>query len=94
MVIAPAWGGQLDFLNENNSLLVSGKEMRADPKSMYWEGKNNAICFNPNTDEAADKLKQAYSNYEIINANIDKEYIFTKYSWDNIAHEIIKLCVQ
>lgn len=92
--IAPSWGGQLDFLNEGNALLVNGKEGRANPKSMYWESKYNAIWFEPSTDDAADKLKIAYENYEKLNATIDKQRVdvYNKYDWDNITSQFLDLC--
>jgi glycosyltransferase involved in cell wall biosynthesis len=92
--IAPAWSGQLDLLNETNSLLISGKEVRADPKSMYWESKNNAIWFEPSIDDAVDKLRFAYENYEKLNEQIDKQRpdVYTKYSWGTIASQFLELC--
>jgi glycosyltransferase involved in cell wall biosynthesis len=92
--IAPNWGGQLDFLNSTNSLLVEGKEGRADPKSMYWEAKNNAVWFQPSIDDAAEKLKYSYQNYEKLNAEIDKQRddVYTKYSWDTVVSQFINLC--
>lgn len=93
LCVAPNHGGQLDFLNHTNSLLVSGKEERANPKSMYWESKNNAIWFQPSTDDAAQKLIYASKNYEIINANINKEEILQKYDWNVIAKQLTDLCI-
>lgn len=93
LVIAPNWGGQVDFLNEENSLLVSGKEVKANPKSMYWESKLNAIWFEPSIDDAVTKLKFAFDNYVILNNKIEnnRPYIKNKYSWDNITDQLINL---
>jgi hypothetical protein len=90
--IAPNHGGQLDFLNSSNSLLVEGKEVRADPKSMYWINNNNAKWFQPSIDDAVDKLRFAYQNFESINAKIDKEQILKEYNWISITKRIIELC--
>lgn len=94
LAIAPAWGGQLDFLNSDNALLVTGKETRADPRSMYWEGKSNAIWFEPSIDDAAEKLKFAYANYESLNKKINNQRntVYQKYCWDNIANQYLELC--
>lgn len=89
--IAPNWGGQLDFLNESNSLLVSGKEVMADPRSMYWESKSNAIWFEPNIDDAVEKLRYAYNNFEALNNKIDQESILKLYDWKNIAKQYVGL---
>lgn len=92
--IAPRWGGQIDFLNDDNALLVEGKEERADPNSMYWERKPNAIWFRPSIDDAVDKLRYAYNNYETLNAKLAENApkIREEYSWDNITKRILDLC--
>lgn len=94
LVIAPNWGGQLDFLNESNSLLINGKETRANPRSMYWEQNNNAIWFEPNIDDAVNKLQLAYKDYEYLNQKneLQKAYIHNEYDWTNITNKIINLC--
>ena len=92
--IAPNWGGQVDFLNSTNSLLIEGKETRADPSSMYWEQRNNAIWFQPSIDDAVDKLRYAYNNFEIMNSVIekDREKVYEKYDWSNISKQYLDLC--
>ena len=94
LVIAPKWGGHLDFLNDSNSLLVSGKEARANPKSMYWESKPNAIWFDPSIDDAVLKLRFAFSNFKEINQKVenDRPNILKEYSWDNIIQRFLSLC--
>jgi hypothetical protein len=92
--IAPNWGGQIDFLNETNALLIDGKEGRADPTSMYWESKMNARWFLPSMDDAIDKLRHAYNNYETLNQRVEKQKIdiYNRYNWNTIANDILKLC--
>ena len=94
LVIAPNWGGQLDFLNETNALLINGKEERANPKSMYWEAKPSAVWFKPSVDDAIEKLQYAYSNYEKYNSIIDKqrENVYHQYDWNVIASQFLNLC--
>ncbi len=94
LVIAPNWGGQLDFLNASNALLINGKEVRANPNSMYWEPKLNAIWFQPDIDEAADKLRYAYININWLNerAEKQKDYINKEFNWQNISNKITSLC--
>ena len=91
--IAPAHGGQLDFLNEKNALLISGVIMRADPRSMYWEQKNEALWFQPNIQDAVEKLVYAYKNYEALNSilELSRADVVAKYSWDSIANKILEL---
>jgi len=92
--IAPNYGGQLDFLNKTNALLISGKEVKANPKSMYWGNSNNAIWFQPDINDAVDKLKYAYCNFETLNSSINeqKSKIYQQYSWSNVADQILTLC--
>jgi glycosyltransferase involved in cell wall biosynthesis len=96
--ICPRFGGQLDFLNDDNALLVEGKEERADPNAMYWmmnERRTNSIWFRPSIDNAVDKLRYAYENYETLNAKLEtnKINIQQQYSWMNISQRILDLCV-
>jgi glycosyltransferase involved in cell wall biosynthesis len=96
LAIAPNWGGQLDFLNQSNSLLIDGKEDRADPSSMYWESKNNAIWFNPSIDDAVEKLRFAKENYYLINKNLEsnRQVLYNDYSWETIANKMLKRCYE
>lgn len=92
--IAPKWGGQMDLLDNTNALLVEGKETRADPRSMYWESKSNSIWFQPSIDDAVEKLRYAYHNYEKLNEAIDKQRldVYAIYDWKNIASQFMSLC--
>jgi glycosyltransferase involved in cell wall biosynthesis len=93
IVIAPNWGGQVDFLNDSNALLVSGKEARANPASMYWESKQNAIWFVPDIEDAASKLRYAYDNFISLNESVEsqREAILKKYSWESITTQMLNL---
>jgi glycosyltransferase involved in cell wall biosynthesis len=95
LAIAPNYGAQLDFLNSSNALLIDGKEARAVPESMYWDRKNNAMWFVPSIDDAVNKLRYAYDNYEKLNIEVEKqrEFILNKYSWDNVASQFLDLCI-
>lgn len=94
--IAPNWGGQVDFLNSDNSLLIDGREERADPTSMYWESKNNAIWFRPSIDDAVEKLRFAKENHDKINKNIEstRQQLYNDYCWINIVNKILKMCYE
>lgn len=83
LLICSNYGGQLDFCNNDNSLLVGGSMVRANPKMLYWEQKNTFV-FEPDINDAADKLKHAYHNYDSIISKIDFNPIINNYSWQNI----------
>ncbi len=94
LAIAPNWGGQIDFLNSSNSLLIDGTEERADPTSMYWENKINAIWFKPSIEDAVNKLQYAYHHFQSLNSKIELQRIglYNRYSWDAVTQQIMGLC--
>ena len=94
LVIASNYGAQLDFLDDSNALLIDGKEGRADPNSMYWEQKNNAVWFIPSIDDGIEKLRFAYNNFESMNERIAKNRVdvYKTYSWNTIAAQFLELC--
>jgi len=83
LLICSNYGGQLDFCNNENSLLVSGKMVRADPKMLYWQQKNTYV-FEPSISDAVEKLKYSYNNYNSLLEKIDFSPIINNYSWSNI----------
>lgn len=95
VVVAPRYGGRLDYMNDDNSILIDGKEIRADNRMQYWEPSPYARVFEPDTDQAAAKLKNLITNYDDYLAKFSpgmKESA-QKYSWANAAQQIIDLCV-
>ncbi len=94
IVVAPRYGGQLDYMNDDNSFLVDGKECRAPLQLQYWEPSMYAKMFNPSDDHAASILKNIYQNYESIlnkfSPNIKS--ILPNYTWDAVANKILSLC--
>lgn len=94
IVISPRYGGQLDFMNDDNSILIDGTEMRADLRMQYWEPSSYAKVFKPNVDEAANKLKDVVKNYDdyLKKFSPKMEEVSHKYTWENAAKQIISLC--
>lgn len=94
LIIAPNWGGQLEYMNKNNSLLIEGKEIRAPRKMQYWSPSPYAKTFDPDIDDAAAKLKLAVNNYESLmkefKPGIDEQ--LKRLTWDNVADQILGLC--
>ena len=92
--IAPRWGGQLDLIDDTNGLLIDGKEVQANPKSMYWESKSKAIWFKPSIDDAVEKLRYSYQHYEEINKNVEsqREMVYETFSWDNVVKQFLSYC--
>jgi glycosyltransferase involved in cell wall biosynthesis len=95
IVMTTNYGGQLDFLNDSNSVLVSGEIERANYKALYWNGDIKNYWFKPNLKDAAEKLRYIYENYDAVLTNFQKNYneIYQKYSWKNVVNLINELIV-
>jgi glycosyltransferase involved in cell wall biosynthesis len=94
VVIAPRYGGQLDYMNDQNSVLIDGREIRADNRMQYWEPSPYARCFDPDVKQAAEKLRDVIKNYDdYLNKFSPKmQEILPEYSWDKVAEKIVGLC--
>lgn len=94
IVISPKWGGHLEFMNENNSLLIEGKEVRAPKEMQYWSSSPYAAMFEPNLDDAAEKLQFVIKNYDSLKDKFlpgMKEQL-NKLTWDKVTSQIVSLC--
>lgn len=94
IVVAPRYGGQLDYMNDDNSVLIDGKVIRADLKMQYWEPSSYAAVFDPNTDQAAQKLKDVIANYDdyLKKFSPKMQEILPNYSWTKVAERFVALC--
>lgn len=94
IVMAPRYGGQLDFMNDDNSILIDGKEIRADHRMQYWEPSPYAKVFDPDVDQAAEKLKDVVKNYDdyLKKFSPKMQELLPNYTWTKAAEQIIKLC--
>lgn len=93
LIIAPKYGGQLDYMNADNSLLIDGTITKADRRMQYWTQSPYAAVFSPSIDHAVDVLRYAKDNYE----NLMKDFrpkmkkIVEAHTWDNVAGQILEL---
>lgn len=94
VVIAPRYGGQLDYMNDDNSVLVGGKMIRADNRLQYWEPSPYAAVFDADTTEAATKLKDVIKNYDDYLAKFSPKMkeILPNFTWEKVAQQFIDLC--
>lgn len=94
IVVAPRYGGQLDYMNDDNSILIEGKEIRADIRMQYWEPSPYACVFGPNTDDCAAKLKDLIKNYDDYFKKFSPKMqaLIPNYTWTKVAERIIGLC--
>lgn len=94
ITIAPRYGGQLDFMNDDNSLLIPGKVVAAPREMQYWTSSPHAAMFEPNINAASELLKKAYLECDSLKIKFSpgmKQAIET-FSWDKVAEQIIGLC--
>lgn len=94
IVVTPRYGGQLDYMNDDNSILIDGKIIRADNRMQYWEPSPYAAVFDPDVDQCASKLKDVIANYDdyLKKFSPKMKEILPEYSWTKAAEKIVKLC--
>jgi len=94
VVVSPRYGGQLDFMNDDNSILIDGKMVRAPLQMQYWEPSPYAACFDPDVEQAAAKLKDLVANYDdyLKKFSPKMQELLPSYTWDKVADRIIDLC--
>jgi glycosyltransferase involved in cell wall biosynthesis len=91
--IAPRYGGFLDFLDNDNSLLIEGKEFFVKPDMVYWSYQPGSKAFMPSADSGVERLRYAYQNHEQLKQKC-KQFstsVIDKYSWDKVSDQILQL---
>jgi glycosyltransferase involved in cell wall biosynthesis len=93
LVIAPRHGGQLDFLNDENSLLVDTKEMLAPLSMQYWTYHKDAVVGDPDSRHFAELMRRVYENPEEEKKRIIEPARETvkKFTWEAAAQMILDL---
>ncbi len=92
--VCPRYGGQLDFLNDDNAVLLDGKMIRADVKMQYWSGHPQNSCFSADAASAAVKLRETVENYEKMHAKFlpKMQEKLPEYSWSRVVDQILDKC--
>ena len=95
LVIAPRHGGQLEFLNDENSLLVDAGEMKAPASMQYWHYHPDSIVGDPSVQHFSELLRKVYENPEKEKNRIKEaaQKTVEKFSWENAAQMILDLPV-
>lgn len=88
-------GGQLDFCNNDNCLMVDGKLVKTPPEAIYWEPNNRSYWFEPDINSISLQMKKAVQEEEALLLKFKPEFekIREKYSWENVAKSMEKLFV-
>jgi glycosyltransferase involved in cell wall biosynthesis len=92
--VVPRYGGQLDFCNDNNSLLIDGSIVRAPRDHQYWSSNPFAVHFEIDTDDGARKLQMAVDEFDSLKASFAPYMAETasQFTWENAAKKIIDMC--
>jgi len=93
LVIAPRHGGQLDFLNDDNSLLINTGEMLAPRSMQYWHYHPKSVVGDPNVTHCAELMRRVYNNLEEekIRVAAAREKTVSEFTWDRPAQMILDL---
>ena len=93
VVIAPRATGQVDFLNDNNSLLYEANEMLADRRYQYISYHPEATVFMPSFEELKKNMEYAYDNFDFLKLKFEKpsKEICNKLTWSHVADQILNI---
>lgn len=85
LVAAPRFGGVLDFLDRNNSLLIDTAEIIAPPEYQYWQASREATVGMPIKQSIQSVMRQLYENHDVLHKKFDDNMKKTieKYTWSN-----------
>jgi glycosyltransferase involved in cell wall biosynthesis len=91
--VTSRYSGFLDFLNDDNALLIDGKEFTVPPNFLYWTHKFGTKAFMPDIDSGVHQLRTAVKNKEYLLDKYKHNIIMTqdKYNWDVITKQIMEL---
>lgn len=94
IVVAPRYGGQLDYMNDDNSILIDGKIVRAPFNMQYWAPSPYASCFDPDVEQCAAKLRDVVKNYDDYLGKFSPKMqeILPDLTWRKAAERIVALC--
>jgi glycosyltransferase involved in cell wall biosynthesis len=93
LIVSPRCTGQLDFLNDKNSVLYDVKEVLADKRYQYWRPTEGATTFMPHKDDLAQAMLYTYQNRDKLRKDFEEERVRTleEFTWENAANKILEL---
>ncbi len=89
-VIASRYGGNLEFMNDENSFLVDCKMVKADDD--YWAYKNVKFWADPDIEQASSYMKNLYLNRETAKekGKIAQDSIWNLYNSTDFCNDVSK----
>lgn len=93
IVAAPKYGGVLDFLNKDNSLLIDTAEVYAPANYQYWHASNGATIGYPIIESTQKVLRTIYEDSQKLQDKfaVNMKNTTEKYTWHNTAQKVIDL---
>ena len=89
--ICPNYSGHLDFMNENNALLIDTKLRPATRLEQYWGYTPGALIGQPSLEHTAELMRKAYKEHDQLLKKFEPHMRATieKFSWTSAAQRII-----
>ncbi|MGN7399016.1 DUF4214 domain-containing protein [Cytobacillus praedii] len=89
-VIATAWGGQLDFLNEQNSYLIPYHFIPVIPQPHYHGYRNDQLWAEASVEHLKQGMRNIYANYidAATRGNKLKSFIDQTFTYDQAAMDL------
>lgn len=91
MSIAPRYSGQLDFMNDSNSLLVDYKMRYAKNVEQYWTFNPKSKICEPSKEHLIETMRKAYKEYDSLMEKFrpNMQKTVELFSWARAAQMII-----
>lgn len=93
LILAPNYGGQLDFLNSSNCLLIETERIRCPKELQYWTSSPYAAVHQPSVEDAARLMKEGIENYQDLLERFipNMESKVKDLEWSKISQEVLNL---
>jgi glycosyltransferase involved in cell wall biosynthesis len=93
--IAPGYGGQLHYMNNQNSLLIDTGVLEVAPAhDQYWGFDKRNRTFACDLNQTSELMIRSYREYDAIRAKLKPgmEKTVQEYSWLNAARKMTDMC--
>jgi glycosyltransferase involved in cell wall biosynthesis len=92
--IATNYSGQLDFLNDANSLLIDYRMTRAKHEDQYWHIDPRNQIAQASQSHTSELMLKAYREYDTLKAAFGPamKQAVEQYSWRSAAQRILDVC--
>ncbi|MFA5023425.1 MAG: hypothetical protein WC523_00510 [Patescibacteria group bacterium] len=91
--IAPNYSGNLQFMNEKNSLLIDTKLVKAELNEQYWHYDERNKSGEPDINHTSELMQKSFKKYDEILEKLKPEMdkMVDEFSWKNAAKKIINV---